>query len=47
MSKNLIPEICKMLGVELAKEEDEETYSIGHWFDALVGGQESKEDATK
>lgn len=29
---------------ELAKQEDEETYSIGHWFDALVGGEEAKEE---
>lgn len=33
---------------ELTKQEDEETYSIGHWFDALVGGEEAKEeDAAK
>ena len=33
--------------VELAEQENEETYSIGHWFDALVGGQEDKEKETK
>lgn len=37
MSKNLIPKIAKMLGVELAKAEDEETYIPGPRFnDALI-----------
>ena len=40
MAKNLIPKICKMLGVELAKQEDEDVYIPGP-FDA---DDESEED---